>query len=139
MPDVRGKGKKRRDKKLMMKQAYETLGNQLDMDEDENGPEDNRVKGVEVGRAHYDIGFSLAEKQCWPAAIAHWESSQQLLVSSIGMVEIVAAILFNVGVVYSEMNDFERSLGSLKQCLRIRGALHGEDHLLYAQTIQKIG
>ena len=55
------------------------------------------------------------------------------------MVEIVAAILFNVGVVYSEMNDYERALGSSKQCLRIRGALHGEEHLLYAQTIQKIG
>lgn len=55
------------------------------------------------------------------------------------MVEIVAAILFNVGVVYAEMNDYERSLGSLKQCLRIRGALHGEEHLLYAQTVQKIG
>jgi len=139
MPDTRGRSKKKRDRKVVMQQCYETLGNQLDMDEDENGPEDNRVKGVEVGRAHYDIGFSLADKKCWEAAIAHWEKSQELLVSSIGMVEIVAAILFNVGVVYAEMTDYERSLGSLKQCLRIRGALHGEDHLLYAQTIQKIG
>ena len=139
MPEVRGRSKKKRDRKIIIKECYETLGKQLDMDEDENGPEDNRVKGVEVGRAHYDIGFSLADKECWEAAIAHWEKSQELLVSSIGMVEIVAAILFNVGVVYAEMKDYERSLGSLKQCLRIRGALHGEDHLLYAQTVQKIG
>jgi tetratricopeptide (TPR) repeat protein len=139
IPETRGRSKKKRDRKTIMKECYETLGKQLDMDEDENGPEDNRVKGVEVGRAHYDIGFSLADKKCWEAAIAHWEKSQELLVSSIGMVEIVAAILFNVGVVYAEMSDYERSLGSLKQCLRIRGALHGEDHLLYAQTIQKIG
>ena len=136
---MRGSSKKKPNRKITIKDCYETLGKQLDMEEDESGPEDNRVKGVEVGRAHYDIGFSLADKECWEAAIAHWEKSQELLVSSIGMVEIVAAILFNVGVVYAEMKDYERSLGSLKQCLRIRGALHGEDHLLYAQTIQKIG
>ena len=58
-----------------MNKCYFTLGKQLDMDEDENGPEDNRVKGVEVGRAHYDIGFSLADKECWEAAIEHWEKA----------------------------------------------------------------
>jgi tetratricopeptide (TPR) repeat protein len=55
------------------------------------------------------------------------------------MVEVVAGIQFNVGVVYAEMNKYEEALGSLKQCLRIRGVIHGESHILYAQTIEKIG
>ena len=124
--------------RTVMKQAYQALGSQLTLD-DEESVEDSRIKDVEVARAHYEIGFSLAEKRCWGAAIAHWESSQELLVSALGTVEIVAGILFNIGVVYSEMNEYEQALDSLKQCLRIRGTIHGEEHILYAQTIQKIG
>jgi Tetratricopeptide repeat len=64
--------------------------------------------------------------------------SKEYLVSALGMDELVADILFNVGVLYAEMNEYEKSLGSLKQCLRIRAAVHGEEHILYAQTIQKL-
>ena len=123
----------------VMKQAYQALGSQLAMEDEEQSIEDSRIKDVEVARAHYEIGFSLAEKRCWDAAIAHWETSQELLVSALGTVEVVAGILYNIGVVYSEMNEYEQALDSLKQCLRIRGTIHGEEHILYAQTIQKIG
>lgn len=123
----------------VMKQAYQALGSQLAIDDEEQSVEDSRIKDVEVARAHYEIGFSLAEKRCWDAAIAHWETSQELLVSALGTVEVVAGILYNIGVVYSEMNEYEQALDSLKQCLRIRGTIHGEEHILYAQTIQKIG
>lgn len=127
------------DPRNVMKQAYQALGSQLAMDDDEQSIEDSRIKDVEVARAHYEIGFSLAEKRCWDAAIAHWETSQQLLVSALGTVEVVAGILYNIGVVYSEMNEYEQALDRLKQCLRIRGTIHGEEHILYGQTIQKIG
>ncbi len=123
----------------VMKQSYQTLGSQLALEDEEQTTEDSRIKDVEVARAHYEIGFSLAEKRCWDAAIAHWETSQEILVSALGTVEVVAGILFNIGVVYSEMNEYEQALDSLKQCLRIRGTIHGEEHILYAQTIQKIG
>lgn len=123
----------------VMKQAYQALGSQLTVDDEDQGVEDSRIKDVEVARAHYEIGFSLAEKRCWDAAIAHWETSQELLVSALGTVEVVAGILYNIGVVFSEMNEYEQALDSLKQCLRIRGTIHGEEHILYAQTIQKIG
>jgi tetratricopeptide (TPR) repeat protein len=123
----------------VLKQAYQALGSQLAIDDEEQSIEDSRIKDVEVARAHYEIGFSLAEKRCWDAAIAHWETSQELLVSALGTVEVVAGILHNIGVVYSEMNEYEQALDSLKQCLRIRGTIHGEEHILYAQTIQKIG
>ena len=122
-----------------MVRAYEALGSALVIEGCENSVEERRMYSIESGRAHYAVGFSLAEKRCWSAAIAHWESSQELLLSSLGMVEFVAAILYNVGVVYSEMNEYEQALASLKQCLRIRGAIHGEEHILYAQSIQKIG
>jgi tetratricopeptide (TPR) repeat protein len=122
-----------------MKRAYEALGAQLNPKDAEYDMEERRVLSIEAGRAHYEIGFSLAERRCWHAAIAHWESSQELLLSSLGMVEFVAAIQYNVGVVFAEMNEYEQGLASLKQCLRIRGAIHGEEHILYAQTIQKIG
>ena len=122
-----------------MIRAYETLGSALVIQGAVNSVEERRTFSIESGRSHYAVGFSLAEKRCWSAAIAHWESSQELLLSSLGMVEFVAAILYNVGVVYSEMNEYEQALASLKQCLRIRGAIHGEEHILYAQTIQKIG
>ena len=122
-----------------MKRAYEALGAQLNPKDSEYDIEQRRIYSIEAGRAHYEIGFSLAERRCWHAAIAHWESSQELLLSSLGMVEFVAAIQYNVGVVFAEMNEYEQGLASLKQCLRIRGAIHGEEHILYAQTIQKIG
>ncbi|KAL3918413.1 MAG: hypothetical protein SGILL_004247 [Bacillariaceae sp.] len=123
----------------VMKQSYQALGSQLAIDDDEQSMEDSRIKDVEIARAHYEIGFSLAEKRCWDATIAHWETSQELLQSALGTVEVVAGILYNIGVVYSEINEYEQALDSLKQCLRIRGSIHGESHILYAQTIQKIG
>lgn len=135
------KERKQKSSKLeprnVMKQAYQALGSQLTVDDVDMI--DSRIKDVEVARAHYEIGFSLADKRCWDAAIAHWETSQEILVSALGTVEVVAGILFNIGVVYSEMNEYEQALDSLKQCLRIRGTIHGEEHILYAQTIQKIG
>ena len=127
------------DPRAAMVSAYEALGSALTTEDAGGDVEEIRLLSIESGRAHYEIGFSLAEKRCWSAAIAHWESSQELLLSSLGMVEFVAAILYNVGVVYAEMNEYEQALASLKQCLRIRGAIHGEEHILYAQTIQKIG
>jgi tetratricopeptide (TPR) repeat protein len=132
-------GRRRFDPKATMKHAYKVLGGLLNMDEDEYIAEEGSTEALEVGRAHFEIGFSLAEKRCWESAIAHWETSQELLVSSLGMVELVAGIQLNVGVVYAEMNEYEQALNALKQCLRIRGAIHGEEHILYAQTIQKIG
>jgi tetratricopeptide (TPR) repeat protein len=139
LTEQRAMGRKKLDPKSTIKHAYQVLGGLLNMDEDEFISEEGSPEAVEVARAHFEIGFSLAEKRCWDAAITHWETSQELLVSSLGMVEIVAGILYNVGVVYAEMNEYEQALGSLKQCLRIRGAIHGEEHILYAQTIQKIG
>uniref|UniRef100_A0A7S1UWN8 NB-ARC domain-containing protein n=1 Tax=Grammatophora oceanica TaxID=210454 RepID=A0A7S1UWN8_9STRA len=127
------------DPRQTMVKAYEALGGMMSTETAASDIDQGRMLSIEAGRAHYEIGFSLAEKRCWSAAIAHWESSQELLLSSLGMVEFVAAILFNVGVVYAEMNEYEQALASLKQCLRIRGAIHGEEHILYAQTIQKIG
>ena len=123
----------------MMKNAYQALGSQLSMNYDEDAIDDPQIKDIEVARAHYEIGFSLSEKRCWSAAIAHWESSQELLESALGTVEIVAGIMFNIGVAYSKMNEYDRALDSMKQCLRIRGGIHGEHHILYAQTIQRIG
>jgi tetratricopeptide (TPR) repeat protein len=135
----RSKGQAKLEPRVVVKQAYQALGGLLAMDEDDISVEGARIRDVEVARAHYEIGFSLAEKRCWDAAIAHWETSQELLVSALGTVEVVAGILYNIGVVYSEMNEYEKALDSLKKCLRIRGTIHGEEHILYAQTIQKIG
>jgi len=139
MLEQRSSGKKNFDPKGSMIHAFEVLGDLLYMDEDELIASEGSPEAVEVGRSHFDIGFSLAEKRCWDAAIEHWEKSQELLVSSLGMVELVAGVLYSVGVVYCAMNEYEQALGSLKQCLKIRGAIHGEEHILYAQTIQKIG
>jgi tetratricopeptide (TPR) repeat protein len=139
MMEKRAAGKRKYDPKGMIEDAYETLGDLLYMDEDDLIAEEGSPEAVEVGRSHFDVGFSLAENRCWDAAIFHWEKSQELLVSALGMVELVAGVLFNVGVVYGELNEYEQALGSLKQCLKIRGAIHGEEHILYAQTIQKIG
>ena len=133
------KGRSKLEPRTVMKHAYQALGSQLSLEDEEQSAEDPRIRDVEVARAHYEIGFSLAEKRCWDAAIAHWETSQELLVAALGTVEVVAGILYNIGVVYSEMNEYEQALDSLKQCLRIRGTIHGEEHILYAQTIQKIG
>jgi len=139
MTKRKGSSRKKFDGKGMLKNAYEVLGSLLNMDEDEFIKDEGSPEAVEVGRCHFEIGFSLAEKRCWEAAIKQWETSQELFVSSLGMVEVVAGVLFNVGFVYSQMTEYEQALGSLKQCLRIRGAIHGEEHILYAQTIQKIG
>jgi tetratricopeptide (TPR) repeat protein len=123
----------------VMKHAYQALGSQLTMEYDDEIIEDPRIKDIEIARAHHEIGFSLAENRCWDAAIAHWETSQELLEKALGTVEVVAGIMHNIGVVYSQMNEYEKALDSIKQCLRIRGTIHGEQHILYAQTIQRIG
>jgi tetratricopeptide (TPR) repeat protein len=135
----RGKDQKRIDPLGILRSAYEMLGSLLKMGEDEFIEEEGSPEAVEVGRCHYEIGFSLAERRCWEGAIHHWELSQEFLVSSLGMVELVAGLLYNIAVVNTEMHEYDFALGSLKQCLRIRGAIHGEEHILYAQTIQKIG
>lgn len=120
-----------RDSKLrarsVMKNAYRALGRELTINANKI-VQDERVKNVEVARAHYEIGFSLAENRCWDAAIAHWETSQELLMSALGSVEVVAGILYNIGVVYAEMNEYEQSLNGLKQCLKIRATIHGGRH-----------
>jgi tetratricopeptide (TPR) repeat protein len=131
--------RKKLDPKNTIRKAFDTLGSLLKMGDDEYIEEEGSPEAVEVGRCHFELGFALAEKRCWEGAISHWESSQEFLVSSLGMVELVAGILFNVGHVHAEMNEYDLALGALKQCLRIRGAIHGEEHILYAQTIQKIG
>jgi tetratricopeptide (TPR) repeat protein len=131
--------RKKYEPKAMMREAYDTLGAHLNMGEDDYIKEEGSPEAVEVGRCQFEIGFSLAEKRCWDAAIEHWESSQELLVAALGMVEVVAGILYNIGVIYTEMSEYEQALGSLKQCLKVRGTIHGEDHILYAQTIQRIG
>lgn len=137
--EERAAGRKKLDARGIMITAYETLGSLLPMGEETFLLEEGSPEAVEVGRSNFEMGYSLAEKQCWEAAISHWVTSQELLVSALGMVELVAGILYNVGSVYAEMNDYEQSIASLKQCLTIRGAIHGEEHILYAQTIQKIG
>jgi hypothetical protein len=44
-----------------------------------------------------------------------------------------------MSVSYAEMNEYEQaSTHSQQCCLRICGAIHGEEHILYAQTIQKM-
>lgn len=139
MVERRAAGQKKVDPKGIIRSAYDTLGSLLKMDEDEYIEEEGSPEAVEVGRCHFEIGVSLAGRRCWEGAISHWERSQEFLVSSLGMVELVAGILYNVGVVNAEMLEYEHALVSLKQCLRIRGAIHGEEHILYAQTIQKIG
>lgn len=131
--------RKKTDPRTLIKTAYSMIGGLLQMDEEEYMNEEGSPEAVEVGRCHFELGFSLAEKRCWDGAIYHWEQSQEFLVSALGMVELVAGILYSVGSVYCEMHEYEQALGSLKQCLRIRGAIHGEEHILYAQTIQKIG
>ncbi|CAJ1940084.1 unnamed protein product [Cylindrotheca closterium] len=127
------------EQRSIMKRAYHSLGSQLTMEYDIELVEDARMKDIDIARSHYEIGFSLAEHRCWDAAIAHWESSQQLLENALGTVEVVAGIMYNIGVSYAEMNEYDQALNAIKQCLRIRGAIHGEHHILYAQTIQKIG
>jgi len=139
LKEKRSKGRRKVDVKGIMRSAYDTLGILLPMDEEEFIEEEGSPEAVEVGRCHFELGYSLAQKRIWDGAISHWEDSQEFLVSSLGMVEFVAGILYNIGVVFSEMNEYEQALGSLRQCLRIRGAIHGEEHILYAQTIQKIG
>jgi tetratricopeptide (TPR) repeat protein len=139
MVKKRASDQKKVDPKGIIRSAYEALGSLLKMGEDEFIEEEGSPEAVEVGRCHYEIGFSLAERRCWEGAISHWELSQEFLVSSLGMVELVAGLLYNIAVVNTEMHEYELALGSLKQCLRIRGAIHGEEHILYAQTIQKIG
>ena len=139
LKEKRSKGRRKVDVKGIMRTAYDTLGILLPMDEEEFIDEEGSPEAVEVGRCHFELGYSLAQKRIWDGAISHWEDSQEFLVSSLGMVEFVAGILYNIGVVFSEMNEYEQALGSLRQCLRIRGAIHGEEHILYAQTIQKIG
>eukprot|EP00536_Pseudo-nitzschia_multiseries_P008540 jgi/Psemu1/198330/e_gw1.217.66.1 len=137
LKDRRSRGSKM-DPRNVMKNAYQILGAHLGINTEENA-EDTRVKQVDIARSHYEIGFSLAENRCWDAAVYHWEASHELLLSALGKVEIVAGILYNIGVVYSEMNEYEQALDSLKRCLTIRGTIHGEEHILFANTIQKIG
>ena len=139
MVEKRIAGKGRFDPRGVMKKSYEVLAGLMNMDEDEYIAQEGSTEALEVARAHSEIAFSLAEKQCWDAAVTHWETSQELLVQSLGMVELVACIQFNLGVIYAEMNAYEQALNAMKQCLKIRGAIHGEEHILYAQTIQKLG
>ena len=108
----------------VMKHVFQALGRELTINT-EKYTEDAKVKNVEVARAHSEIGFSLSENRCWDAAIAHWEISQELLMLSLGSVEVVAGILYNIGVVYSELNEYEQALNNLKQCLKIRLVIHG--------------
>jgi hypothetical protein len=64
-------------------------------------------EAVEVARAHISVGFSLAEKRCWENCALG--NKPRIILSSLGMVEIVAGILYNVGVV-AEMNEYEQAL-----------------------------
>ena len=108
----------------VMKRAYNALGKELTINVEKN-TQDARVKNVEVARARYEIGFSLAEHRCWDAAVTHWETSQELLMLALGPVEVVAGISYNIGVVYSELHEYEQALNCLKQCLKIRATAHG--------------
>ena len=108
----------------VMKHAYHVLGSQLAMNPGQSS-EDSRMKNLEVARGLYEIGFSLAKNRCWDSAIFHWEKSHKLLLVALETVEIVAGILYNIGVAYSEMNEYEQALNSLKECMRIRQIIHG--------------
>ena len=109
----------------VMKKAYKALGRELTINAGKNIGDEERVQNVEVGRANYEIGFSLAENRCWDAAIAHWELSKTLLMSALGSVEVVAGILYNIGVAHTELNEYDEALAALKECLIIRATIHG--------------
>ena len=56
------------------------------------------------------------------------------------MLEARSSVLFNLAIAYSEgLCDHERALFSLRSCLRIRKEILGEDHILCAETMMKIG
>ena len=68
MVEQRVKGSKRSDVRGTIRSAYETIGDLLKMDEEEYIEEEGSPEAVEVGRCHFELGFSLAENRCWDGA-----------------------------------------------------------------------
>jgi len=124
------------DPVAVMELAYQTIGSLLVPSED--GIEENKEVALEAGLAQHQIAFSLAEKQCWLPAIVHWQSAQELLVSAQDITELVAAVLYNIGTALCEVNEFGKAIGTLKQALQIRESIHGVEHILCAETKQKL-
>eukprot|EP00978_Attheya_sp_CCMP212_P029631 scaffold105937_cov54-Attheya_sp.AAC.2 len=125
------------DPVAVMELAYQTIGSLLVPSED-GIDEENKEVALEAGLAQHQIAFSLAEKQCWLPAIVHWQSAQELLVSAQDITELVAAVLYNIGTAFREVNEFGKALGTLKQALQIRESIHGAEHILCAETKQKL-
>jgi hypothetical protein len=75
----RAAGRRKLDQKGIMKQAYDVFGSFLIMEDGDLVREEGSILAIDIGRCYFWIGFSLAEKRCWEAAIGHWESAQVTL------------------------------------------------------------
>lgn len=133
---VKEQGSKARlDPSALMGRAYERIASVL-REEEKKGDSDARPwSPYEAGLAFQETAFSLTEMGLWKQAISHFEVSSEMLLSFLGEVELVAAVLYNLAIVHFEINEFERSLKILEDCERIRLATSGEESLVVALTI----
>uniref|UniRef100_A0A7S4RQQ2 Uncharacterized protein n=1 Tax=Ditylum brightwellii TaxID=49249 RepID=A0A7S4RQQ2_9STRA len=117
------------------------LSNGVDFDESDHSSaaatthENRRCTGLLAGTLFHRLAYSLAQKNNWAPAIGLYRSSENLISSELGEeTEIVASILYSMGWIFFEMDDYEKSASALKDCLYILNALRTD---AYAKTATK--
>ena len=152
------------DRKSILKRLYLPYGNQLmQVLEDYSNMLTNDVKGEEkkveepecthkgelknnekikeIAFAFLNFGISLAEGHCYECAVKFWKTSCDNLTAYHGthLVETIASIYQMMGITYRDLlHDNDKGIECLTDCLAIRRELHGDKHILTAQTLRSL-
>ena len=127
------------DNTAIMVRSYKKLGSILREQEKSTGSGRREWSLYEAGLAYHDIAYSLTMRRLWNQAVSYYKTSHEFLFLRLGEVELVASVMYSLGVVCFEINEFEKSLEFFDKCEQIRLAISGEDSILVALTLHKKG
>jgi len=104
-----------------------------------NGP-NGRCTALEGARCMHEISVSLARFSLWGEGGRYCDICVKLMgSSSSNSSELLAGLLYNSSVMYSEANDLDRSEKRIATCVSMTKMTSGEESIAYVRTLCKMG
>ena len=105
----------------------------------ENGGPNGRCTTLEAGRCLHEISLSLAKIGLFKHATKFCNTCTKLVESNLGPSELVAALLYNSGMIHVEANEFGIAKEKITECMKIRVQTLGQENILYVRSLCLMG
>ena len=105
----------------------------------ESGGPNGQCGILEAGRCLHEISVSLARFELWGEASRFCDSCLELVRSNLGSSELVASLLYNCSIIYTESNGFDEAEKKIGDCLDMRLNTCGIESILYVSALCQLG